>query len=182
MSGSNLHTDLQTRQMVLKFGLKPCEHLLLLSRSKLNALIWQEFRNPNKSTDSSSLHRVSHCEEWNGPVCSHGPAPTFKVKCVSKLPKGNYSQSSLSLVLIPYCWNSTSLSAQGWGPHAVTSSGLSSIQVISGAILLQRRIRVYTCRVRTELSQPTSKYWMELTLPPKPVLIFFLHLEGNAKV
>lgn len=93
-----------TADGVWKFGPMPCEQLLFLLWSKLNALIWQEFRNPNKSTDPTRLQHVSHCEEANGPFCFHGPAPTFKVKCVSKLPKGNYSQSSLSLVLIPYCW------------------------------------------------------------------------------
>lgn len=40
----------------------------------------------------------------------------------------------------------------------------------------------HICTVGTELSQLTRKHWMELTLPPEVVLIFFLHLEGNAGV
>lgn len=95
MAGSNLHTDLQTQQMVWKFGPKPCEQLLFLLWSKLNALIWQEFRNPNKSADPTRFQHVSHCEEANGPFCFHGPAPTLKAKRVSKLPKGKL-QSELS--------------------------------------------------------------------------------------
>lgn len=146
MADSDLHTDLQTQQTVWKFGPKPCEQLLFLLWSKLNALIWQEFRTPNKSTNPTRLQHVLHCKEVNGPFCFHGPAPTFKVKHVSKLPKGNYSQSSLSLVLIPYCWNSISLSGQGPRPHTdVTNPRLSSAQVVPGAIPLQRRIRVYIC-------------------------------------
>lgn len=82
MEGSNLHTDLQTQQMVWKFGPKPCEQLLLLLWSKLNALIWQEFRNPNKSADPTRLQHVSHCEEAKGPLCFHVLASTFKVKHV----------------------------------------------------------------------------------------------------
>lgn len=176
MGGSKLHTDLQTQQMVWKFGSKPCEQLLFLLGSKLNALIWQEFRNSNKSVDLTGLQHVSHCEEANGPFCFHRPAPTFKAKCGSKLPKGNYSQSSLSLMLIPYCWNSVSFAAQGLGAHIdVNNPRLSPAQVVSGAIQLQRRMH----------SQPRAsqlKHWMELTLPPKVILICFLHLEGNAMV
>lgn len=141
----NLHTDLQTQQMVWKFGPKPCEQLLFLLRSKLNALIWQEFRNPNKSADPTKLQHVSHCEEVNGLFCCHRPAHTFKAKCASKLPKGNYSQSSLSLMLIPHFWNNILLSSWGVGPHAdVTIPRLSSAQGVPRAIWLQTRIKGYT--------------------------------------
>lgn len=131
--------------MVWKFGPKPCEQLLFLLRSKLNALIWQEFRNPNKSADPTKLQHVSHCEEVNGLFCCHRPAHTFKAKCASKLPKGNYSQSSLSLMLIPHFWNNILLSSWGVGPHAdVTIPRLSSAQGVPRAIWLQTRIKGYT--------------------------------------
>lgn len=180
MVGSNLHTDLQTQQMVWKFGLKPCEQLLFLLWSKLNALIWQEFGNPNKS---ARLQHVLHRQEANRPFCFHGPAPMFKVKRVTKLTKGNYGQSSLSLTLIPHCWNSFSAFCPGTGstykchqPSPILCSGCT--QSCLAAEKDQGCIRT----VRTEVSWLTRKHWMELTLPPKVVLIVFLHLEGNARV
>lgn len=138
MGGSNLHTDLQTQQMVWKFGPTPYEQLLLLLWSKLNALIWQEFRNANKSADPARLQHVSHCGEAKGPFCFHVLASTFKAEHVPQLPKGNCSQSSLSLMLIPYCWNSISLSAQRSGPHAGVTNPLSSAQAGPWAPQLQR--------------------------------------------
>lgn len=113
--------------MVWKSGPQPCEQLLFLLWSKLNALIWQEFRNPNKSADPTKLQHVSRSMKVNGLLCCHRSAHTFKAKHASKLPKGNYSQSSLSLMLIPYFWNNTLLSAWWEGlmqmspslPHAL---------------------------------------------------------------
>lgn len=124
--------------MVWKSGPQPCEQLLFLLWSKLNALIWQEFRNPNKGIDPTKLQHVSRCMEVNGLLCCHRPAHTFKAKCASKLPKGNYSQSSLSLMLIPYFWNNTLPSAWWEGLHAdVAISFPCSAQVVARAIWIR---------------------------------------------
>lgn len=166
--------------MVWKFGPKPCEQLLFLLRSKLNALIWQEFRNPNKSADPTKLQHVSHCEEVNGLFCCHRPAHTFKAKCASKLPKGNYSQSSLSLMLIPHFWNNILLSSWGVGPHAdVTIPHLSSAQGVPRAIWLQTRIKGYT-QDRAVTADKEALDGVDLTSKGFFALFwfFFLHMEG----
>lgn len=163
MGGSNLHTDLQTQQMVWKFGPTPCEQLLLLLWSKLNALIWQEFRNANKSADPPRLQHVSHCGEAKGPFCFHVLASTFKAEHVPQLPKGNCSQSSLSLMLIPYCWNSISLSAQRSGPHAGVTNPPSSAQAGPWAPQLQREGQGLHSQDRTVTANKEALHGVDLT-------------------